>query len=227
MTAKDVCRESPSWFPLKSSVVVTQGEATVKRTPDQAWLSITTETRDSKADDARRKSAETMTVVQAKLLSSGLSSDAIRTTGYHLQPEVEWKNGRGTVKGYLVRNQIEVRVDKLDKLGDVIDAANATRDTALTISGPRFGLKDEQTIETEALQLAVQAALMRAKAIAAGAGKELGRIMRIEEQNLGGHPREPFLMRTAMAKNSEAVETPIVLGDIEVQAMVSLTAELH
>ncbi len=210
----------------KHPVVVTYGEATVKRAPDQAWLSLSTETRDTKADEARRMSAETMTIVQSKLLDLGLSADAIRTTGYNLTPEIEWKNGRGTVRGYLVRNQIDVRVDKLDRLGDVIDAANATRETALTISGPRFGLKDEGAVETEALQLAVQAALGRAKAIAAGAGKVIGGIMRIEEQNLGGNLREPFLMRAAMAKDDQNVETPIVLGDIEVRVIVVLTAEL-
>jgi len=206
--------------------VVTNGEATIKRAPDQAWLSIATETRDTRADDARRKSAETMTTIQTKLLETGLPTDAIRTTGYRLTPETEWKNGRGTVKGYLVRNQIEVRVDKLDKLGDVIDTANATRDTALSISGPRFALKDEKTVETEALQLAVQAALTRAKAIATGAGKTLGEIVRIEEQNLG-HIREPFIMRTMSARSEEAAETPIVPGDIEVRVMVVLTAELR
>lgn len=210
----------------KHPVVVTYGEATVKRAPDQAWLSLSTETRDTKADEARRMSAETMTIVQSKLLDLGLSADAIRTTGYNLTPEIEWKNGRGTVRGYLVRNQIDVRVDKLDRLGDVIDAANATRETALTISGPRFGLKDEGAVETEALQLAVQVALGRAKAIAAGAGKVIGGIMRIEEQNLGGNLREPFLMRAAMAKDDQNVETPIVLGDIEVRVIVVLTAEL-
>jgi hypothetical protein len=50
--------------------------------------------------------------------------------------------------------------------------------------------------------------------------------MRIEEQNLGGNLREPFLMRAAMAKDDQNVETPIVLGDIEVRVIVVLTAEL-
>jgi len=207
-------------------VVVTYGEATVKRAPDQAWLSIFTETRAPRAEEARRMSAETMTTIQSRLLNVGLSASAIRTTGYQLTPEIEWKNGRGAVRGYLVRNQIEVRVDELDSLSNVIDAANATRETSLTISGPRLGLKDEGAVETEALKLAVLAALGRAKAIAAGAGKALGGIVRIEEQNLGGRSQEPLLMRVALAKSDENVATPIVLGDIEVRVMVVLTAEL-
>lgn len=128
-----------------------------------------------------------MTAVQAALSATGLSADAIQTTGYSLSPDMEWKNGRSTVKGYIVRNQIEVRVDNLDQLSDVIDAANANRSTTLTISGPRFALKNQQVTETEALRLAAQAALMRAQAIASGAGRMLGRITRIEEENLDAY----------------------------------------
>jgi len=212
----------------QQSVVITRGEATVKKAPDQAWLSIATETRDAKADDARRKNAETMTAVQANLHTLGLSANAIRTTSYSLAPEIEWKNGRGTVKGYIVHNQIEIRVDDLDRLSDVIDAVNATRNTTLTVSGLRFALKTQQAAETEALQLAVQTALIRAKAIAEGAQLSLGKIIRIEEQHLGNMPRqEQFLLRTAVAKATDNAETPITIGDIEVQASVILMTELQ
>jgi uncharacterized protein YggE len=90
-----------------------QGEATVKRAPDLAWFSISTETRDAKANNARRMSAESMTAIQATLRATGLSAYAIRTTGYGFSPDVEWKNGRQIVKGYIVSNQIEIRIDDL------------------------------------------------------------------------------------------------------------------
>jgi len=219
---------SPAQTPPQIPVVMTQGEATVKRAPDQAWLTVATETRDGKAETARQISAESMTAVQAALRATGLSPDALKTTGYSLSPDMEWKNGRSTVKGYIVRNQIEVRIDNLDQLSDVIDAANASRSTTLTISGPRFTLKNQQVTETEALRLAVQAALMRAQAIASGAGRMLGRIMRIEEENLERqHRPETYLMRASIAKSDESVETPITIGDIEVRAKVYLTAELR
>jgi uncharacterized protein YggE len=210
------------------SLVITQGEATVKRTPDQAWLSIATETREEKADDARRKNAENMAAVQIKLRTAGLSTDAIRTTGYRLEPEMEWKNGRGTVKGYIAYNKIEVCVDDLDRLSDIIDIADVTDSTVLRISGLRFTLKDQQTAEAEALQLAVQTAQARAQAIASGAQRTLGSIVRIEEQNLGGSVRpDIFPMRAAMAKSSDSTETPIVVEDVEVRARVTLTIELR
>jgi uncharacterized protein YggE len=130
--------------PAPPPVVVTQGEATLKRAADRAWLTVATETRDARPDEARRKGAEAMTAVQRAIRSAGLAADAIRTTGYSLTPEMDWNNGRGTLRGYVVRNQIDVRVDDLDDLPDVIDAANSSRNTALSIFGPRFDLKNAQ-----------------------------------------------------------------------------------
>jgi uncharacterized protein YggE len=207
------------------AVVVAQGEATVKRAPDQAWLTVATETRDVKAEDARRKSAEGMTAVQASLRRAGVPADAIRTTSYYLTPEMDWNNGRGMVKGYLVRNQIDVRVDNLDRLGDIIDAANATKTTTLTISGPRFALKDQQAAETEALRLAVEAAMTRAQAMAGGAKRSLGEIVRIEESGASRPTSPQPVMRMAAA--AEPVQTPITPGDIEVRVEVTVTVALR
>lgn len=206
-------------------VVVTQGEAAIKRAPDRAWLTIATETRDSNAAAARRLSAESMTSLQASLRGVGLATDAIRTTGYSLAPDMEWKNGRGIVRGYIVRNQIEVRIDDLDRLSEVIDTANTARGTTLSIVGPRFGLKDEAAVQAEALRTAVASAMSRAQAMAAGAGRSLGAITRIEEHNLGSPaPPQPMMMRMAAA---EAAPTPIEPGEIEIRALVTLTVQLQ
>ena len=138
---------------------------------------------------------------------------------------MEYVNGRAIPRGYVVRNQIEVRVDQLDRLGDVIDAANTVKGTGLSIVGPRFALRDEEAAENEALRMAVQAAMARAESIAAGARRTLGPIQRIEE-NVMSRP-EPMMMRQTMQANASAVETPITPGEIEVRAQVILTVEIR
>jgi uncharacterized protein YggE len=207
-------------------VVVTQGEAIIKRAPDRAWLTVASETRDARADRARSLSAEGMTALQAALKAAGLADDAIRTTGYSLTPEMDWKSGRGVVRGYVVRNQIEVRVDDLDRLSAVIDAATTSRGSSLSMTGPRFSLKDEASAQAEALRNAVTSAMARARAMAMGAGRTLGAITRIEDHNLGGAaPPEPRMMRMAAADAS--TPTPITPGELEIRALVTLTVELR
>ena len=178
---------------IQPPVIVTEGEVTLKRAPDRAWLTMATETRDPKPAEARRKNAEAMTLVQSALSGAGVSPEAIRTTGFSLSPEMDWDGGRGILRGYVVRNQIEVRVDDLEKLPTILDAVNSPRNVALSINGPRFDLKDEQRVQREALGLAVEAAMARAQAIAAGARRSLGQLLRIEERNSGAAIPRPMM----------------------------------
>ena len=207
-------------------VIVTQAEAVIKRAPDQAWLTVATEQRESQPTEARRRSAAAMTAVQDALKAAGVPADAIRTTGYSLTPEVDWVAGRSTIRGYVVRNQIEVRVDDLDRLPAVIDAANSPKAAGLSIIGPRFGLQNRQGAESEALKHAVELAMQRAQAIAAGARRSLGSIVRIEEHAPNGLPR-PIPMAARMTTAREDAPTPITPGEIEIHAQVTLTVEIR
>lgn len=206
--------------------IVTQGEATVKRAPDRAWITVSTEARDVRPAEARRQNAEAMTAVQRALAGAGVSADAIRTTGFSVTPELEWKDGRSTLKGYVARNQIEVRVDDLDKLAAILDAANSPKTIALSITGPRFDLKDENAAEREALEAAVKDAMSRAGAIAAGAGRTLGSILRIDDQRTGGMPKQPMPMMMVRSEAADA-STPVSPGEIEIRASVQVTVEMR
>ena len=202
-------------------VIVTRGEAVVKRAPDQAWVSIAAESRAATSAQAQQANADAMRAVQAALAKTGLPADAIRTTGYSLQPDMEYTNGRSRVRGYIARNAIEVRVDDMQKLSAVIDAAGQSG--ATNMSGLRFDLKDRTNVEREALRLAVQDAMARARAIAAGANAQIGPIVRIDEQGGFEPPPMPMYRTQTMAMAAEAPQTPVTPGEVEIRAQVTLT----
>jgi uncharacterized protein YggE len=205
------------------SAIVTRGQASLKRAPDQAWVAIAAEARAATPTEAQRQGAEAMAAVQAALAKSAIPAEAIRTTGYSLQPDMEYVNGRGRVRGYIVHNELEVRVDNLERVGAVLDAAGVSGATSM--SGLRFDLKDRATAEREALRLAVQDAMARARAIAAGAGATLGPILRIDETGEGPTPVPYPTMR--MAQASPAPPTPVSPGEIEIGAQVTLTIAIR
>jgi uncharacterized protein YggE len=201
-------------------VIVTNGEAIIKKAPDQAWVNITAEARAATSADAQRQAAESMRAVMQALTKAGLPSNAVRTTSYSIQPDVEYQNGRQRVKGYIARNSIEARVDDLDRLPAVIDAAGSSG--AASMGGLRFDVKDRATIERDALKAAVQDAMARAKAIADGAGKALGDIVRIDEQGDSRPPTPMYRMEATMAAAAAPPPTPITAGDIEIRGAVTL-----
>jgi len=214
--------------PPEPSVIVTQGAATLKRAPDRAWVSIAVEARQGKAADARREAATQMSALQTAVKAVGIAADAIKTTNFSLQPQMEWDGTRNQIRGYLVHNQIDVRVDNIDKVSDVIDAAGSQKTSgvlSVTISGVRFDLKNSEAIEQEALALAVKEALARAQAIAAALTRPLGPVIRVEDQRQPQQPpRIPFPMAArAVAGDAAIANTPIEPNEIEIRSTVSLT----
>jgi uncharacterized protein len=209
--------------PAPPAVVMT-GEGVVKRAPDRAWVTIAAESRARTAKEAQKLNADAMSAVMQKLRAQVQSSDAIRTTGYELHPEFDYANNRQTLRGYLARNSVEVRVDDLSRVGEILEASVSAG--ATNVSGVRFDLKDRSAVEREALRLAVADALGRAEAAAAGAGMKIQGAVRIEE-----HRSAPLPMpRMAMMRESAQVaggEPPVAPGEIEIRAAVTLTASIR
>ena len=211
--------------PQGAPVIVTIGESVVKRAPDRAWVTIGAESRARTAAEAQRLNTDAMTAVLEKIKSSGIPADAVQTSGYNLQPEFDYANGKQTLRGYVARNQVQVRVDTLAKTGDVIAAAVATG--ATNVSGVRFDLKDRDSVEREALRLAVRDARTRATAAASGAGVEIDRVLRIEEQRDAVDMPRPMPMNMAMVESRAQAAVPIEAGEIEVRSRVMLTVAIR
>ena len=216
--ASPIFGQTPEALP----VIVTTGEAEVKRAPDRAWLSINAESRAKDPKEAQRQNVAAMEAVIARLKGMNLGEDAIRTTAYELHPEFDYIDGKQVLRGYVARNSIEVRVDEIARIGDVLGVAVGSG--ATSVGGLRFGLKDRDAAEREALRLAVADARGRADAAAAGAGVQVSRIQRIEEQRSSGpEPPRPMMRQMAMAESAAGSAPPISPGTIEIRSVVTLT----
>ena len=110
--------------PPAPAVIVTTGEAVVKQAPDRAWVTIGAESRARAPQEAQRLNTDVMTAVIDRIKAAGIASDAIQTTGYTLQPEFDYAGGKQNLRGYVARNQVQVRVDALGKTGEVIAAVS-------------------------------------------------------------------------------------------------------
>ena len=206
-------------------VVVASGVATVKRAPDQAFVTFITESRAARPAEAQKLNAQAMAQVQEAVKRAGIPADAVRTLSFNLREDVDWVNGKRTSRGYVVSNAIEVRVDKLDDVGRLLDAAVTAG--ATNVSNIRFELKDRSGAEREAVRLAVADARARADAAAEGAGTKVVNVVRIEETSDRNMPPPMPMMRMAEARVAAAPETPVVAGEIEIRATVTLTAAIE
>jgi uncharacterized protein YggE len=209
----------------QNNVVVTVGEATIRRAPDRAFVTVAVETRARSPRDAQRLNAEAMTAVQQRLTQARLAPDVLRTTGYDLQQEFDFVQGKRVPREFVARNGIEVRLDDIARTGEILDAV--VQSGATSVSGIRFDLKDRDAAEREALRLAVADARARADAAASGAGRSVDRVLRVEDtREMAINPPRPMMRMTVSAAES-APQTPIEPGTIDIHARVTLTASMR
>jgi uncharacterized protein len=212
----------PLVSPLQPAVI-TQGHAIINVRPDRAFVNIAAESRSKNSAEAQKQNAASMTAVLQRIEQAGVPKDAVRTIGYELQPEFDYANGRQTFRSYVARNTVEVRLDDIDRIGIVIDAAGSGG--ATTIAGVRFDVRNRAGLERDAIRQAVADARARAEAAAAGAGATIDRIVRIEEAGMPEPPR-PMMRMAAQALESPS-STPVAPSTIEIEARVTLTASLR
>jgi len=214
-----------STAPVEGPTVVSAGEGIVKRPPDRAWIQVTTESRAKSPREAQKANADVMASVLQKLRSTGLPAEAIQTRGYDLQPEYDYNNGRQTLRGYVARNTVELRIDDLSRVGELLDVAVSSG--ATSVGNVRFDLKNRAAVERDALRLAVEDARLRADAAAAGAGMKVERVVRIEEHRPTEIPPRPMVMAMRAEAGQMAGQPPIEAGELEIRATVTLTAAVR
>jgi uncharacterized protein YggE len=165
-----------------------------------------------------------MSDVMLKLRGAGIPTEAIKTAAYELRPEFDYVNNRQTLRGYVARNAVEVRVDDLNRLGQVLDVAVTAG--ATSVGGIRFDLKDRAAAEQQALQQAVADARAQANTAAQAASMKVERVLRIEVgRELPMPPPRPMPMRMEMA--AAGGEPPISPGELEIRATVTMTAAIR
>jgi uncharacterized protein YggE len=215
--------QQPPALPAEPVVVVT-GEGLVLAVPDRAWITIGAESRAPSPREAQRRNTELMRPVQDKLRAAGIPADAIRTVGYDVQYEWDFVNGKRVGRGYVARNSIEVRIDTIDRVGEYLEIAVGSGATSL--NGIRFDMKDQAKLEREALRMAVADARSKADAAAAGAGRSIDRILRVDEQGAVSPPMPMPYLRQAAQSAAADTPPPIAAGQMEIRARVSVTAVL-
>jgi uncharacterized protein YggE len=215
-------QEPPSPAGAAVPSIVTTGDAVIRRAPDQAFIVAAVETRARDSKEAQRQNAQAMTAVQQRLADERVPKDAVRTIGYSVQPDIDFSNGRRNVRGFIARNGVEIRLDAIERAGEILDAV--VQAGATSVDGVRFELKDRSAVEREALRMAVVDARARADAMAAGAGRTVDRILRIED---GRPPQVVPMMRMApQLAETAAAPTPIEPSTIEIRAQVTLTVAI-
>ena len=124
----------------EQKVIVVSGTGSVTADPDRAYVTFAVWTDGATASEAQALNAEKMSRVIKALTDAGVPVDSIKTTGYSVEPVIQYvEKEQPRIVGYVVRNQIEVMLTDIASVGSIIDVsvaggANAVQSVYFTIS---------------------------------------------------------------------------------------------
>lgn len=202
-----------------SRLITVTGDALVTAAPDIAFVSLGVETREHSAETASAKNSEATANVIKLLKEFGLKDNEITTSSYYIYSylETDWTGeSNQTYTVYNVRNQINVSTKELDKVGSIIDIAISGG--ANQVQGISFDLENKQELQLIALQNATKQAREKANAIAQAIEIDVLELVNITEKSETYAPYTEAVM--FRASSTDARETPINPGDVEVKASI-------
>lgn len=161
--------------------IVTTGYAKLTAVPDIATITIGVQYTDSTVIDTQAEVAKRMEAVLATLRKAGIPSEAIRTSTFRVSQDYYYKDGQRIFTGYTVNHSLSVTINDLSLLGVLLDAVVSAG--ATNISDIEFHSSKAAELQLQALQTAVADARQKAKVLAAEAGTDTIRIIRIQDSS--------------------------------------------
>lgn len=210
-------------------------EGKVVAIPDIAEFSVSVITQ-NKADVGvlQKENTGKVNAIIAFLKSKNIDQKDIKTQGYNIQPQYEYRNNCATVcpppkiAGYTITQTISVKVRKFEAIGEALSGVVASG--ANSVSGLSFTIDDKTELENKARAEAIKKAQKKARNLADAAGFKVGRLLGVSEGGITPYPIAQYgYGGDFAAKSSASFESAPVIepGSEEITATVSLTYEIE
>jgi uncharacterized protein YggE len=214
--------------PRRSVNVTGQGEVSVK--PDRARLSVAVDTANVVLREAEKETNRIVSAYLVELKSLGLKEEQISTAGVSINPEFVWdeKARRQKLVTYHARREIELRIDDLQKVGDVILKATAVGINQ--VNPPALESSNSKALSRQALVKATEDARSKAQLLADTLGVKLGVVRNISAND---NSAPPVMYKAMMVRSMAADAAPsgneqmgFTTGEIKYSANVSADFDL-
>ncbi|SCX37465.1 hypothetical protein SAMN03159343_0108 [Klenkia marina] len=181
--------------------VVVRGETTLRVRPSHATLSITATARDKRRDRALALLGDLQRGVTDLLAAHAELVTRSSTAAVGVHPEQAERN---RISGYRASVTTQVRIDDVDRVGELAVAAAALDGCSLW--GPSWRLDRDDPAHAEARTEAIGEAVARARGYAAAVGSTLTGLVELRDD--GTSSGTPMMVMAGSARGARAAAAP-------------------
>jgi uncharacterized protein YggE len=189
-----------------------QGTGQASAAPDILTAAFGFSTSAGSSASALSENNATVNQALLALTGNGVAARDVQTTGLSLEPQYAYPHGVPTLTGYQVTNTVTATLRDIKTAGAAVDAVVNASGNAAQIQSLTFSFGDPSKVQDEARAGAVRQAVAHAGAMAAAAGRRLGRVCSLTDDTQPSLFPQNEAFRSSSAGAVEASPVPVVPG---------------
>ena len=195
------------------------GEGKVKVAPDQASISISIETKGSKANDVKQQNDKKMDAILKFIKNSNIAKEDYQTQRVSLNPNYDYEKKKYS---YIAIQTLQILLKDLSKYDVLMEGLV---DQGINrIDNVEFKSSKMKELQSDARKLAVKDAKAKAEDFVSVLGQKVGKALLISDnsQSYVSQPRM-YAMKSSMVMDESVPRETLAIGEIEIKANVSVS----
>jgi len=196
------------------------GEGKVKVAPDQALISISIETKGTKAEDIKRENDKKMDAILKFIKKSNIAPEDFQTQRISLNPNYDYEKKK---YNYIATQSVQILLKDLSKYDTLMEGL--VNEGINRIDNVEFKSSKMLQLQSDARKLAIKEAKAKAEDFVSVLGQKVGKAIVISDnsQSYIPQPRMYAMKSMSMDKAESAPRETLAIGEIEIIANVSVS----
>ena len=200
-------------------MVNVSGEGKIKVIPDQASISISIETKGTKAADVKKENDVKMDAIIKYIKKAAIAKEDFQTQRVSLNPNYDYEKKK---HNYIATQSIQILLIDLSKYDELMEGL--VNEGINRIDNVEFKSSKLAQYQSEARKLATKDAKAKAEDFVFALGQKVGKAILISDNSQTYNPPPRMYAMKAMEMDIEAApRETLALGEIEITANISVS----
>jgi len=195
------------------------GEGKIKVTPDQAAITVSIETKGTKAADVKEENDIKMDAILKFIKKATIAKEDFQTLRVSLNPNYDYEKKK---HNYIATQSLQILLKDLSKYDELMEGL--VNEGINRIDNVEFKSSKMKQLQSDARKLAVKDAKTKAEDFVSVLGQKVGKAILISDNSQAYNPQPRMYAMKAMAMDGvEAPRETLAVGEIEITANVSVS----
>jgi len=199
-------------------MISVSGEGKVKIAPDQASISISIETKGTKADDVKKENDKKMDAILKFIKKSNIAKEDFQTQRVSLNPNYDYEKKK---HNYIATQSVQILLKDLTKYDELMEGL--VDEGINRIDNVEFKSSKMKELQSDARKLAIKDAKAKAEDFVSVLGQKVGKAILISDNSQNYNPRPVMYAMKSMAMDESAPRETLAVGEIEITANVGVS----